>query len=394
MSTNINISVGDNNLLNQARLQQNASRQAQLEKEANKRLQIQATDTRTTTLASLGLDASGNLLTGARNQALELERRPAANRLAGGVILTPRKAPIGSVPIPPLVTPEGVAASKNSNALRYQENFGDFFVPTRSIGTSELPTTISLTDPGLFSTFGPSPGKYSVRITDYSTPGTFVGGDRYHSIAAQTLGSTKKMPVGANSPFTVEAWVYVPNVDPPIPNNNGYVYSVKVSLLANVYGAYNYPLPYPGATGWIPITAVSADISQNSGTQTGYEWAALFTDGVGGPSLDRRNEAILNTLVVGQWNHLAFWHKNDRIYWFVNGQLLVYVDKYVAGAGNNAEPSFLTYAETALEAVATLRYAPPFPFSKTNKNDIMAMRGVRFTPKHLYPITGFTPVMY
>lgn len=85
MSTNINISVGDNKLLDQARLQQNASRQAQLEKEANKRLEAQATDARTKANANQGLDTNGNLLTGVTTPAPIIDRRPAANRQASGL---------------------------------------------------------------------------------------------------------------------------------------------------------------------------------------------------------------------------------------------------------------------------------------------------------------------
>ncbi len=87
MSTNINISVGDNNLLNQARLQQNASRQAQLEREANKRLEVEATDARTKAQAAAGKDANGNPLTGTRIQVPQVDRRPAANRTGGEFFL-------------------------------------------------------------------------------------------------------------------------------------------------------------------------------------------------------------------------------------------------------------------------------------------------------------------
>ena len=80
MSTNINISVGDNKLLEQARLQQAASRQVQLEREASQRLEAQASAERTKALATQGLDANGNPLTGASFQAPQVERRPAANR--------------------------------------------------------------------------------------------------------------------------------------------------------------------------------------------------------------------------------------------------------------------------------------------------------------------------
>lgn len=74
MSTNININVGDNKLLAQARLQQNASRQAQLEKEANQRLKAQATDAQTANL---------DPLTGTPYKTPQLKDRPAANRQFG-----------------------------------------------------------------------------------------------------------------------------------------------------------------------------------------------------------------------------------------------------------------------------------------------------------------------
>lgn len=88
MSTNINISVGDNKLLDQARLQQNASRQAQLEKEANKRLKSEAEINRVNALAAQGKDANGNPLSGTRFQVPELERRPAANRFGAEEAIT------------------------------------------------------------------------------------------------------------------------------------------------------------------------------------------------------------------------------------------------------------------------------------------------------------------
>lgn len=83
MSIDIKVSVGDNKLLAQASLQQSASRQAQLEKEASKRLETQATNVRTTTLATQGRDAGGNPLIGTRSRNPQLERRPAASRTGG-----------------------------------------------------------------------------------------------------------------------------------------------------------------------------------------------------------------------------------------------------------------------------------------------------------------------
>jgi hypothetical protein len=83
VSTNINITVGDNALLDAAKLQQQANRQAQLNREASARLEAQATAARTAALATQGRDANGNLITGAPFTQPQIERRPAANRLSG-----------------------------------------------------------------------------------------------------------------------------------------------------------------------------------------------------------------------------------------------------------------------------------------------------------------------
>jgi hypothetical protein len=80
MTTNINIIVGDTNLLSQAQLQQRAGRQGQVEKESNKRLESQAIEARTKKLAAQGKDAgdSSNTLTGPRFGIPGIERDPVA----------------------------------------------------------------------------------------------------------------------------------------------------------------------------------------------------------------------------------------------------------------------------------------------------------------------------
>ena len=86
MSTNINITVGDNALLDAAKQQQVASRQAQLNREASARLQTQATAARTAAFAAQGRDANGNLLTGSQFTQPQIDRRPAANRKSGPLV--------------------------------------------------------------------------------------------------------------------------------------------------------------------------------------------------------------------------------------------------------------------------------------------------------------------
>lgn len=80
MSTDINITVGDNALLDRAKQQQSANRQAQLNRENSTRLEAQATDERTKALAAQGKDANGNPLYGVSSAIPQIDRRPAANR--------------------------------------------------------------------------------------------------------------------------------------------------------------------------------------------------------------------------------------------------------------------------------------------------------------------------
>jgi hypothetical protein len=82
MSTNINITVGDNALLDRAQQQQAANRQAQLQKEATLRLEAEATAARTAALANQGRDANGNPIAGVPFSQPGIDRRPAAYRFA------------------------------------------------------------------------------------------------------------------------------------------------------------------------------------------------------------------------------------------------------------------------------------------------------------------------
>lgn len=83
MSIDININVNDRSLLDQVRLQQDASRQTQVEKESNQRLGTQASSARTASLATQGLDSTGKQLTDARSRIPQGNRRPAAYRPGG-----------------------------------------------------------------------------------------------------------------------------------------------------------------------------------------------------------------------------------------------------------------------------------------------------------------------
>lgn len=80
MSTTINITIGDNRLIEISKLKQTANRQTQLEKEADTRVEAQATDARTKAKAAQGQDTNGNILTGTGVKLTQIDRRPIANR--------------------------------------------------------------------------------------------------------------------------------------------------------------------------------------------------------------------------------------------------------------------------------------------------------------------------
>lgn len=91
MSTNINITVGDNALLDSAKANQVANRQTQLEREASQRLAAEATDARTKAQAAAGKDANGNSLYGVPITKPDIDRRPAAtnNQVNTSMLLVP-----------------------------------------------------------------------------------------------------------------------------------------------------------------------------------------------------------------------------------------------------------------------------------------------------------------
>lgn len=80
MSTNINITVGGNSLVDQAKAQQAASRQAQLNKEQQARTEAEAESKRTSALTAQGLSPTGTPLTGTPPRTQFRLDEPAANR--------------------------------------------------------------------------------------------------------------------------------------------------------------------------------------------------------------------------------------------------------------------------------------------------------------------------
>lgn len=97
MSTNININVKNQNkgLIDQLKLQQLVARTAHLEKESRIILEREASAERTTALATQGLDAQGNVLSGRLNVPAFRRDEPAAQRRQDEyLLLRPHVPPI------------------------------------------------------------------------------------------------------------------------------------------------------------------------------------------------------------------------------------------------------------------------------------------------------------
>ena len=85
MSTNINITVDNSNLVEAAKTLQQAARQSQQQKETEKKLEEKATAERVKVQATQGRDANGNpTIIGASFTQPQIDRRPAASALRPG----------------------------------------------------------------------------------------------------------------------------------------------------------------------------------------------------------------------------------------------------------------------------------------------------------------------
>jgi hypothetical protein len=82
VSTQINVTVGSVGLSDKVKQLQTAARQAQLEKERQQRIEAQGAEQRTAKLEAEGKAPDGSPLYGARFKQPQIERRPAASRLA------------------------------------------------------------------------------------------------------------------------------------------------------------------------------------------------------------------------------------------------------------------------------------------------------------------------
>ena len=196
MSTNINISVGDSKLLDQARLQQNASRQAQLEKEANKRLSNEAEINRVNALAAQGKDANGNIITAPGTGPKPLRDEPAAQRSGGiyEVVLVPTSEN------PTNNYPAQVKNAKVKPVVFVDRGIANNFTATKTSFLVDLDS-----EPAPVNTLGGTAFKML-------QPSNFIPAYGVNAISAD-------FPIDKNATtkkdFTVESWFYMSDTSNP-----------------------------------------------------------------------------------------------------------------------------------------------------------------------------------
>jgi hypothetical protein len=224
MSTNINITVGGNVLLDVAKQQQAANRQAQLNREASNRLEAQATAARTTALAAQGRDANGNLITGAPLTQPKIDRRPAANRSDGppNFLLVPHQDFVSnSVPKNTLAAKtKGIKNKSFFEFLFSDPNFGRIgasavFVPSGGPGGAPFLQTPSGTpEVGFYNAFVQFPVCDNANVLDvvddYTAP--------FRVLTSSGVVEPKQInkPVHKLKEYTVEAYFKGDTSYPPI----------------------------------------------------------------------------------------------------------------------------------------------------------------------------------
>lgn len=361
MSTNINISVGDNKLLAQASLQQNASRQAQLEKEANKRLQNEAEINRVNALAAQGKDANGNPVTGTLTQAPQLERRPAANRFGNTsallyflqpptpIVVTPGYGAFGYGPV--LFSASKQKGPTKNSATGYEYNF--FCSVPRQQG---LPGNIQNFQAWKYIASGGPYGQSYILSPAFAYDPEVYGGSQ---VAFYSETIPRKLLKPSNR-FTLEFDIY-PNFDV---SDSAYFIILDCALRTAsdiFFMQYKVELSAPPLPANVDIFNV---YYYNNTGQTGE----IF------PFLGRL------PLTNNAWNRVAVTvnGNTNTLSLFVNGLLYA-----------NVEPSFSVFPTTPQSVISTsfsgIAYSNSYPDRKT-----VGMSAVKMSYKILYSET-YTP---
>lgn len=303
MSTNINITVGDNALLDAAKQQQAANRQAQLNREASTRLEAQATAARTAALATQGRDANGNLIAGAPFTQPQIDRRPAANRTGSDAwSLYFRETPTFFN----AVIPSDLSFLARWSALDFM------YKNRRLVSTQPLALRSFPLDQGTINPFeyliGVAPGgTNAISAQPVPSPGPPAPGG---------FEVINQIPSFELFPGTVLPTV-VKNSVPFRPSNFSATLECDVKTV-DLFASFSLRIIFYGGDG---STALFADYSVRigrSGLRPSFTYRVLTDKGI---QYDIVNEFLVEVVPLNTWTRIAFVIDRGSSRLFVNGEL-------------------------------------------------------------------------
>lgn len=338
MSTNINITVGDNALLDAAKAAQTASRQSQLEKEAAERLATEATDARTEANASAGKDANGNPLYGTRLQKPQVERRPAANR-AGDEFL--------------LLRPDSPAV--------------DNTFATRSRGFPKFLTVANLgADYAFEATGGPTPAAPAISVLSFANDGLALNGE------FPFAGSTRKYKNGVQD-FTAEMFFKYDDYDHTTLVQRAVVFRVGTGFIVNGEGYCAFSCTFVTGAQQFNLfgkAMIGATVRESASNEEIVLYDEEFwLQGSVNPGLPTGSP-----IVPGSWHHVAICKNGPSIRFFIDGVLL---------SSTVVDWDTMVFGSTPISDFFNI-------FTEGDGSTRNRIHGFRFTPKALYT-APFTP---
>lgn len=389
MSTNINITVGDNALLDRAKQQQAASRQAQLNREASTRLEAEATAVRTAAFAAQGRNANGTLITGAPFTQPQIDRRPAANRGDGppSFLLVPRQDfVLNSVPKNTLAAKtKGINNKSFFEFLLSDPDFGRVgasavFVPSGGPGGAPfLQAPLAIAESGFYNADVSFPVCDNANvldvIDDYTAP--------FRVLTSDGVVEPKqvKKPVHKLKNYTVEAYFRGDTSFPPIGSVAGRAqvemgYTDYVGESARVISAkleYN-PFHDSGPSSYL----YSLYAQGYDGFEAEIFFGSYWLEDPNGPNASMPSYGYIwpELLQPNAWYHLALVKTETSQSIYFQGTLVASVATDFSPLANL--PDGAVYSAQANLASGGVEILRP------------GLSGFRFTPRALY--TGpFTP---
>ena len=281
----------------------------------------------------------------------------------------------GTTIIPPLTSPEGIAATALDTSYRYVEPAGNWYVaePCPDPWRPPSNTPEANQSHGSISSFSPFEGGQSLQVSGLS----FTNG-----LQLQTLGSARRIAWAPNRPCTIEAWFYLPynSFGDPV------IWQAQIGINVRITSLTTQPQR-------TVISSVYFATPYNM--ERNYRFSARDFPG----QFDPDGISVLGATVASpsvsldNWVHCAITSTGSRFCYFTNGQL-----EFAAIPGESmgypVAPDLSPMLQTYESAVPFASLIPRGASTMQGPIPDAYVRGVRYTPRVRYPEAGFTPVHY